>query len=161
MQRMKANQINAWLDVWLHIRNTNQWPNAESIADEAVASLDRRGAFDDDVMEVPRAEDMGHGVSGVQASAVGDVVKVPPHWHVKFSAMATPKSGADILPGDVLEFVHRNEPRHATIECHAREDNGLVIFDVVLPFPLPINTEARFRWPRSGVADKATVVSVY
>lgn len=100
---------------------------------------------------------------GKTIDAVGDVVKVPPHWHVRLTVPAA-RSNQSIPPvrmlaGDKITFMgYRHTVELMEDEC---EHDGLIIFDVVLPFKPTMDAMVCVNAPRLGVSDRATIVSIH
>lgn len=92
------------------------------------------------------------------ASAVGDVVRVPPHWHVKLSVKAS--SGGFIVGGDVIEFMGIRDRHTVELMDVARELDGFITLNLALSFMPTMGMTVRLLNPRAGVSDTANIVGI-
>lgn len=161
MHKLHDNQINAWITAYFA---TPAGTDPAKMADYVIGLLEDRGAFDDSWGGHVDVKDVAAHAEKL-ATAVGDVVNVPPHWHVRLSVNAArstgPLSSTLMLAGDKIEFVSHGAYGH-TVELteNAYEQGGLIVFDVVLPFKPHMQTSVRICNPRPGVAASATIISI-
>jgi hypothetical protein len=100
----------------------------------------------------------------IEASAVGDVVKVPPHWHVKCSVSATratePIPTSFILAGDPIELAGLGGVQVFEAPENAFETDGVIVFDLAVPFKPAKDTTVRICSPRAGVSARGSIIDV-
>lgn len=119
----------------------------------------RTGSFDmKDTIERPR-----DFVAATEASAIGDNVKVPPHWHVRLSFQSAKSDGPlkYVIPrGSTIQITDDSQTQTAQTGDLAYESSGLIVVDVVLSSRPRGMTAVTLVTPMGGVSARGDIISI-